>query len=206
MDARRSTSIRLADGYVHREEDQPVHRGLHEAGPGLSGDTFAVPHAAAIWRVYWAWRSMPIGDRERSQVRGLHFCSERCPPLCQTHPESIVNLRRFSDRERTWLAASARAFNRLPSEEKEDILFSENLASPARLAELLRRFSRLEMPMTAPTGSDDAELTLPEMATLRVALRTVRRKGYDSDFLREVAGVSPIASTHVTSMIIRLGG
>lgn len=116
-----------------------------------------------------------------------------------------MNLRRFSDRERTWLVASARAFNRLPSEEKEDILYSENLASPGRLAELLQRFSRLEVPLSNPTPGD-AELTLPEMATLRVALRTIRRRGYDPDFFNEVSGIVPIASTHVTSMIIRLGG
>jgi hypothetical protein len=116
-----------------------------------------------------------------------------------------MNLDRFSPRERTWIGASLRAFARLGEADREDALLRESLASPRRVTDLLHRFACLDLP--SPDGTPvSTELTLPEMATLRVVLRTTRQQGYDEAFRLETSSLVPLATTHVSSLLIRLGG
>lgn len=112
----------------------------------------------------------------------------------------MTPLSRFSPREQAWLHASVARLLRLPAPSREARYDREGLRSLPSIAELTQKL------LDGRMGRGVRTLTEAECGVLRAALRAVRSDGPDPDFARDVSGLSPLDSTHVTSLLIRLGG
>lgn len=106
---------------------------------------------------------------------------------------------RFSPRERTWLVAALERLRRLPAFERIARLDRENLWTSFPLDALAQRLADAQL------GHSILPLSADDCAALRAALRAVRVNGPDDTFQRQVDGELPLESSHVSSLLIRLG-
>ena len=106
---------------------------------------------------------------------------------------------RFSPRERTWLCAALAQLCRQPVDVRIARLERESLRPTFGLFALAQRLADAQL------GKPIDALSAEDCAALRAGLRAVRQGGADAAFSEGVSGILPLDSSHVSSLLIRLG-